>query len=331
MNIIGICGGNGVILYAMKRHIIANYEPRSVFHTPDNIQWELNFGDIPLITSTKGLADHFAVDVIVGAPNCGHSSMLSYSRKKSLGDPKADESLTTYIRGVKLQKPKVFLMENLPKILELITPDEFKESFPDYELIFNQFSVIYWGNSQKTRKRLLIIGIHKAHFRDHLNTVRDHFLDVYKVNKIKTCRTLLHNLPENGHIRESIDDVITMYSGFKISLREVQQFWLDNPTLKRWPAHERNFTTAPAVYRNLANDYPAVARKANRQFNSQGLQMSPRELARIQGLPDTFKIYTDNNRKTFSINKGRTTVTKTPPYEISRWFYKQLLKIKPWM
>jgi asparagine synthase (glutamine-hydrolysing) len=46
----------------------------------------------------------------------------------------------------------------------------------------------------------------------------------------------------------------------------------------------------PGVYRNLANEYPLTARKQNRQFNSLGYIMSPRELARIQGLPDDFKI-----------------------------------------
>ena len=59
--------------------------------------------------------------------------------------------------------------------------------------------------------------------------------------------------------------------------------------------------------------------------------MSPRELAIIQGIPKKFKIYMDLNRKTFCINKGRTTVTKTPPMEISRWFYKQLKKVQPWI
>jgi len=331
MKILGVNGGNGVILYPLKKYLIGNVEIRSAFKVPNDEQWKLNFGDIPLLTQAEDLTNYSIVDVIVGAPNCGHSSMLAYSRAKTLSDPMKDESLELYMISLKLLKPKVFLMENLPKMLDMVSEDVWVKSFPDYELIFINFPVTYWGNSQKTRKRLVLIGFRKDHFKDHFKEVRDYFLNIYKVKKLDVCKNLLADLPDDGHFREDITDVITMYSGFKISLKKAQQFWLDNPTLKRWPAHDRNFTTAPAVYRNLDNDYPAVARKANRQFNAEGLQMSPRELARIQGVPDTFKIYLDNDRKTFSINKGRTTVTKTPPYEISRWFYKQLLKIKPWI
>jgi len=335
MKILAINGGNGVIVYPMRKHLIGNVEIRSAFKTPGDEQWNANFPGIQLSTKAEGLTDYSTVDVIVGAPNCGHSSMLAYSRAKTTSDPMKDESFELYMISLKLLKPKIFMMENLTKMLDMVSEDVWKASFPDYDLIFINFSVNYWGNSQKTRKRLLIIGWRKDHFKDHLKEVRDHFLNVYKINEIKTCGELSIGLDEEdwalGHVREDINDVITMYSGYKISLREIQKFWLANPNLKRWPVENKNFTTAPGVYRNLENGYPAVARKANRQFNQQGLQMSPRELARIQGLPDNFKILLDINRKTFTINKARTTVTKTPPYEIGRWFYKQLIKIQSWI
>ena len=188
---------------------------------------------------------------------------------------------------------------------------------------------------EATRKRLVLIGIKKDHFGENLSKVQYHFSNVYKVNELKYCEQLLEGLNEENwdiaHIREDISDFITIYAGRKLTLRKIQRFWLKNPKLKRWPVNDRKFSTAPGVYRNLNKDYPATARKANRQFNSQGLQMSPRELARIQGVPDKFRIYMDPNRKIFSINKGRTTVTKTPPYEIARWFYKQLKKVQPWI
>lgn len=330
MKILGICGGNGALLYSMRKYLIGNVEIRSAFKTPGNEQWSLNF-DAPLTTKAEDLTDYLSADVIVGAPNCGHSSMLAYSRAKKLSDPMKDESLELYMIALKLFKPKVFMMENLPKMTLMVPLRIWRESFPDYEITEICGSVDIWGNSQRNRVRSLIWGMKKSHFGEELTKLRYHFANVYKLNELKTCETLLTGLPANGHFREDIDEVITMYSGFKISLREAQQFWLENPNLKRWPVNDRKFTTAPGVYRNLDNDYPAVARKANRQFNNQGLQMSPRELARIQGIPDTFKIYDSHDRKGFAINKGRTTVTKTPPYEIGRWFYKQLLKLKPWI
>lgn len=335
MRILGICGGNGVILYPMRKYLIGNVEIRSNFKTPNDIQWRLNFGDIPLWTDAVDMTKACGCDIIVGAPNCGHSSMLAYSRAKKTSDPMKDESFELFLIGIRYFKPKVFMMENLPKMLEMVPYEVWEQSFPEYSLIYHINPVDAWGNSQKTRVRLLIIGIRKDHFGNELSKVLDHFSYVYKVKELKTCDELLEGLNEEnyeiGHIREDITDVITMYAGFKISLKKAQQYWLDNPKLKRWQVNNKKFTTAPGVYRNLGNDYPAVARKANRQFNPQGLQMSPRELARIQGIPDKFALYIDPDKKLFSINKGRTTVTKTPPYEIGRWFYKQLLKTQPWI
>lgn len=335
MKILGINGGNGVILYPMRKHLIGNVEARSNFKTPDDIQWRLNFGDTRLETNAGNCTNFDFPDVIVGAPNCGHSSMLAYSRAKVTSDPLKDDSFELYMVSLVYFKPKVFMMENLPKSLEMVSEDVWQRTLPDYELIFHNLPCTAWGNSQKTRKRLVLIGLKKEHFGENLSKAQYHFSKIYKVNKLKTCKELSKGLKkedfEFGHVREDISDLITIYAGKKLTLRKIQKFWLKNPNLKRWPVDDRKFTTAPGVYRNLDNDNPAVARKANRQFNQKGLQLTPRELARIQGVPDKFKIYMDPDRKTFSINKGRTTVTKTPPYEIARWFYKQLKKVEPWI
>jgi len=335
MKILGVNGGNGVILHPMRKHLIGNIEVRSNFKTPDDIQWRLNFGDIKLVTNGAESTNFNFPDIIVGAPNCGHSSMLAYSRAKTTSDPMKDESFEMFTVLLVYYKPKVFLMENLPKSLEMVPEDVWAKSLPDYELVFHDLPCTAWGNSQKTRKRLVLIGLKKSHFGENLSKAQYHFSKVYKVNELKTCKQLSKGLKkedlEFGHIREDISDLITIYSGKKLTLRKIQRFWLKNPNLKRWPVDDRNFTTAPGVYRNLAHDTPSVARKANRQFNQKGLQLTPRELARIQGVPDKFKIYMDPDRKTFTINKGRTTVTKTPPYEIGKWFYKQLKKVEPWI
>lgn len=338
MKILGVCGGNGVILYPMRRFLIANYEPRSLFKSKGNKQWVANFPDIPVYNHPLEFYNHYNIRnvdkplpyAIVGAPDCGHSSILAYSRAKQLSDPLENFSLDLYLRSILILRPAVFMMENLPKMLELVGKDTFINKFPDYELIFLEGSVINWGNSQKNRKRLVLIGLSKSYFKENLLVVRDYFSLVYKVNPIKNCGELLEGVEnfneEQGHVRENLSDIITLYSGYKSSLRDIQRFWNDNPKLRRWPVSDRKFSTAPGVYRNLKSDLPATARKANRQFNSDGLQMSPRELARIQGVPDKFKIHIDRNELIYWINKGRTTVTKTPPYEIGKWFYNQLKK-----
>lgn len=112
-----------------------------------------------------------------------------------------------------------------------------------------------------------------------------------------------------------------------MSLAEIQLEWNERlKGKKRWTVEGGNFKTAPGVYRNLRNDYPATARKANRQYNHEGLTLTPRQLARIQGVPDEFRLYINIDKLNYWINKARTCVTKSPPYEISKWFKKKLEK-----
>lgn len=326
IKVLAVCGGNGVICHPFKDSLIANIEPRSIFKTPANVQWTANFGKIPLYTSLAAFMKDFTmkpdVDVLIGAPDCGHSSVLSYSRSKGLSNPRDNKSLTMFLQSVKTFEPSIFMMENLSAMLKTITKQELEEYFEEYKLIFHEASVSEWGNSQKTRVRLVLIGLKKGK-----NLVRKDF-KVFPVNELKTSGELIKGLitGENGHIREDINTKITIYAGKKMPLTEIRDEWLKRG-LSRWEVTDRVFLTAPGVYLNLADRYPSTARKANRQFNHYGLMMSPRELARIQGVPDTFIIHVGEGKEGFWINKGRATITKTPPYEIGLWLRKCIKRV----
>jgi len=322
MKILGINGGNGVILYPFRKHLVANIEPRGVFRTPENKQWRSNFPDIPLYKDLAKLNfEPNELDLIIGAPDCGHSSILGVSRNKVYGDPRANESLNMYIAGVKKFLPKVWAMENLSKLLETIPKTEWRENFPEYKILFHDNSVFDYGNSQKNRVRLVIIGIKKG-----IGISTEHFRSVFQVNDPKLCGELAEGLiyGENAHVREDIDSVLTLYAGYKTSAKVIRDKWLET-NWTRWQVEGRNFSTAPGVYRNLDTQYPNTARKANRQYNQAGLMMTPRELARIMGVPDAFEIVIEKDKLGYWINKGRLTVTKGPPMEVSKWLKKCLI------
>lgn len=327
LKVLAICGGNGVICHPFKDHLIANVEERALFKTPNDVQWKMNFPNTPLYTKMDKFVEDFStkpdVDLIIGAPDCGHSSILSYSRTKRLHNPRDNKSLTQFLQSVKMIQPKVFLMENLPAMLKEISKAEIKEYYEEYRLKFIEGSVSMFGNSQKTRKRLVIVGV----LRGSGWNLKDLVKGLVKEgdDHLKTSGELLEGLVygESAHVREDIDDRITLYAGFKMSLRDIQTEWLKRG-VSRWEVLDRRFMNAPAVYLNLKDAYPMTARKANRQFNHEGLQMSPRELARIQGVPDTFKIWFHEGKQGYCINKGRTTVTKTPPYEIGLWLSRNM-------
>lgn len=327
MRILGVCGGNGVFLYAMREHVVGNIEPRSVFKFKDHAQWRANFGgfwhyDINQVPVCNEL------DAIIGHPDCGHSSVLSYSRKKTLGDAKENHSLAIYIESVSKYRPKMFVLENLSKLRQTFGKEALEESFKGYKLKWVDLSCDQVGNSQVSRKRLVIFGIRKDL---DVKTIWPFIRLPRNPEKPQPIEKLLKGCKQEGitgNIREGHDTVITLYGGFKISARQLQEEWL-GPRIndRRWKVEGRRFTTAPGVYRNRKGDFPATVRKSNREFTPNGLMMSPRERARIQGLPDTFVIYHED-ASSYWINKGRFTVTKTPPYEFSVWVNKILTNLK---
>lgn len=329
MKVLGICTGNGMAIHAMKPYVIGSIEPRACFHTKGEKQWNANFKGKFF---ERHLVDGISPDVIITNPDCGHSSIFRLSRAKKNIDSSTNDSLWLSISGILAYKPKFFLLENLPGFLKTFKKSRFKKLFKkDYRLLFHEGPVSDFGNSQIHRKRIIIIGIR----RDAPLRVKKIMQKIYPVREIKFTGRLLKGLKKRdwdlGHVWEAANEPLTIYGGKKITLEDARKFWRNNPTAKRWPVYDRKYTTAPGVYRNLADEYPATARKQNRQFNPRGLQMSPRELARIQGVPDNFKIYMEPEQAQYWINKGRVTIAKSAPYEIAEWFYLQLLKVnKKW-
>lgn len=341
-NVLGISSGGGVSLFPVKERVIGNIEPRAIFHTPKDIQWNLNFPNIPIMRDFPETYPPYKIHAIVSSPDCGSGSILRLSVNKSLGSIKGNLSLSMFFRGVRKYQPDFFYFENLPAMFKSMPLKKFKKKVKHYHLVIHEASVSFWGNSQMHRKRLVIIGV-----RDGLNCVPEKMFPMpdYR-ERMQTCHDLYGDLmpvtatpysPDRialANVRERTHDLVTMYSGFKCSIADAQRYWQDNPQVKRWMVEGRKFTNAPGVYRNRKRDYPNTARKANRQFDHQGFMLTPRQLARIQGVPDSFKIHmpdaitlgTTKGLLNYWVNKGRALVTKTPPIEISQWFFKKLNK-----
>lgn len=329
--VLGVSSGLGVSLFPFKKELMANIESRSVFHTPGNEQWIANFEDVPLHKTVGYDYGDQIVDVIVSSPDCGSGSILRYSRAKKLGDHKKNHSLMMFFAAVRRYQPKLFLFENLDGLFKSFPKERFLKLLSNYRLVEHNASVAHWGNSQKNRKRLVIIGV-----RRDISRKVDKYFKLPHYKNPKSCHELYDDLHENsrvtGNVREHITEYISIYGGKRMSLGEIRDDWKKRlKGKKRYyvPEEEgRKFKTAPGVYRNLSHDFPATARKANRQYDHYGLTLTPRQLARVQGVPDEFILHIDYNKLGYWINKARTTVTKTPPYEIALWFKRKLEKSK---
>lgn len=324
MKVLGVNGGNGVILHPFKEDLIGNVEPRAVFHTKGSHQWKLNFGDIPITRDLSQFEDE-RPDLIIGGPDCGHSSILSYSRAKKLSDPKENASVKLFIKALKKFQPRMFMMENLPQFL-----DSFPQFVPflekRYKLLIFKKPVSYWGNSQVNRKRLVIIGVKIGEPAGRIVKEIEKVESIFRNKNLSTSGELLRGLEEWDdticNVVEEKDHKLPLYYKDRrnMSVLEAELLWKSVFKGKsRWEVNHERMKNQPGVYRNLEHEFPMTVRKSSRQFNHLGLLLSPRAMARIQGVPDDFKLWYDPAQRLYCINKARATCTKTPPYEMGVW------------
>lgn len=324
-SVIGINAGLGVALYPLRDNLVFNVECRGVFHTKGDEQWRLNFPKVPLLRDLPKEPKDY--DVLISSPDCGSGSILRLSRAKELGNHKNNLSLMMFFLGIRMFNPKIFLFENLETMFKSFPKERWVELLSNYRLLEYSVPVTYFGNSQKSRKRLVVIGIR----RDLPKGIAKYFrLPDYR-HKMQSCYKLYGELEawdENlCHVWEDVNTPISIHARRKLTPNQIQTEWQTRLRGKRrWESPGYSFANAPGVYRNLKDDYPATARKANRQFDHYGKMLSPRQLARVMGVPDKFKLHFDNERPLYWINKGRTCVTKGMVYEVGKWFKKCLTK-----
>ena len=325
--VLGVSAGAGALLFPFRKHLLGNIEPRAVFHTPKEEQWKLNFGDIPFYKGYQ-LPEYEKVDIMLSSPDCGSSSIMRLSKVKELGNPEKNKSLILVMDAILKYKPRIFLIENLPRLLSLLPVEYLNIVNKDYKLIFHERSVSDYGNSQISRKRLLIIGVHKKTGKKYLNA----FDEVFQVKELKTTRELLFVSPYGSNWNIPIEKTLAMYDYRKLpekknlTVEKIHRLWMGEfSNEKKWPIKTAKMSTLPGVYR-LENDKPPLTlRPADRQFRPDGYPLGILDFKAIMGFPKNFRIYMNQDNYLYCLNKARYTLAKGAVYEIGIWF-KRCLK-----
>ena len=329
MNVLGISAGQGALLFPFRKHLLGNIEPRGVFHTPGEEQWKANFKDVPFYKGYCLQEFDEKVDIIISSPDCGASSIMRLSKVKELGKPKDNRSLSLVIEGINYYKPKIFLIENLPRLLSLLPNKYLQEALKDYKLIFHERSVSDYGNSQVSRKRLVIIGVHKKTGKKYLNA----FDEVFQVKTPKLTRDLLFVSPYGSNYNIPIEKTLAMYDYRKLpekknlTVEKIQVLWNSAfKNEKKWPIKTAKMSTLPGVYRLELDKPPLTLRPADRQFRPDGYPLGINDFKTITGFPKKFRIYIDQENYLYWLNKARYTIAKGSVYEVGIWFKKCLKK-----
>ena len=247
-----------------------------------------------------------------------------------MGKPKDNRSLNLVIEGIQYYKPKIFLIENLPRLLSLLPNEYLQEAFKDYKLIFHERSVSDYGNSQVSRKRLIVIGVHKKTGKKYLNA----FNEVFQVKTPKLTRDLLFASPYGSNYNIPIEKTLAMYDYRKLpakknlTVRKIQLLWnSDFKNEKKWPIKTAKMSTLPGVYRLEFDKPPLTLRPADRQFRPDGYPLGILDFKAIMGFPKAYKIFMDEGNYLYWLNKARYTIAKGSVYEISVWFKRCLKKV----
>ena len=328
IRVLGVCAGGGALLLPFLNDenykILGNVEPRYVFHTKKEENWVLNFGKIPFKTEFFKLKR--APDIIVGSPDCGASSVMRLSKVKTLGNPEKNKTINLLIEAVLTYKPKVFLLENVPKLLNLVPIQTWEDIFSEYNLTFHNHSMIDLGNSQSSRKRLLIIGVKKGNSKFNINKFRN----IFQVNKPKVTRNLLEAAyfeSGNSNYMPPKNKILAMYDYRRLpdktnlSVKRVHYLWThDFKSEKKWPIKTAKMSTLPGVYRLESDRYPLTVRPADRQFRPDGWPLGINDIKNIMGFPESFTIHYENDNPIYWLNKARNVLAKGAVYETGVWF-----------
>lgn len=176
MRVVGLLAGVGSLLREAQDagfEVVGNYETRPPYSTGRHLSWDLNFPDLPLIRQEPTLAGAWMrPDLIIGHPPCGAHSQLGNSGQpahKTTEERRAMQAvrhqrvglIPLFVEEVNRLKPKVFALDNLPKILKTITPIEWWQSvLPKYNLTVIIMKNWDYGTPQ-LRQRLWLVGTRK--------------------------------------------------------------------------------------------------------------------------------------------------------------------------
>ena len=272
--------------------------------------------------------------LIAAQPKCGGFSSLygtgRHAGSKTSGLEQYGSMLLETINDISQTRPQVFYMDNLAKSLLLITPEMWRESLPEYNIHFYWVSNFHYGNPQKGRNRLFIIGS------------RNGFQFIPRENKTgDTVADRIGDLLEKpwgeipNHDKHSRDDTDNICNLAKSnSWRDIAKFVRENCRCgENLPYRAKDGTTKRRIGSNKLHwdkhSHTLAGIKGAKFHPIHGYPISIRERCRLQGYPDDFVIQGTKYMPdgTWSLRKNPNPVRQlnnTIPLEFCEEFANQL-------
>lgn len=344
MNILSVYGGIGSMIIGAKEQnydIVAGFDDRKFFNTGTfNFNFQKNFfSDFSKLREEIDLSN---IDIVIGHTSCGNFSKMNNRLGLEKLEEKAQDKgdIPNFIKITKSIQPNFFILDNLPKALLAVDVHEWHQSFPNYDIYFEWISNYNYGNIQKGRKRLFIIGTKKE-----LGYV---FIPGEKENN-KTLRDVIGDLPlyddieEINHIHYPDDIIISMKNKhIEENVKEIRNLTLGEwkEYIKNIPARKRfHYRSDSGSIKYKLGNYKMDLDRHSGVLTGEGVKgvglyrednLSPltvREKARIQGCPDSFIFKPMNFKYDWSSHKKlRLQTGKFIPVQFCTFLTGQIKK-----
>ncbi|NLJ90723.1 MAG: DNA cytosine methyltransferase [Clostridiales bacterium] len=281
---------------------------------------EHDFGDIKQLFDKKGLS----CDIIFGGPPCQGFSMAGrrIRAKARFLEDERNYLFKEFIRMVKYLKPKVFIIENVPGILNYndgAVKKEIYETFKDlgYDVHAEVLCAADYGVPQMRNRAIFIgnnIGLRSTnlfplatHNKDTYVSVMDAISDLPPLNAGEGVEDIPYPtdviLTEYQKKLRNPDGLIYNHvsSQHKPETIELLKMINEGQTMKDLPEKYRTKSVHSGAYGRMEGNSPAYTLTTRLNTPSVGRithpkqhrTITPREAARIQSFPDSYKFLGD--------------------------------------
>ena len=310
---IGITSGIGSMLVGAQKlgfEVVGNVEWRDYYRYKPLVEgarstFTENFPGAWISRGPDDIPSDFMpgdIDFAAGHPECGRYSNLSYSVSRGDGAYQAGRGsdvsdLPLFLKYVALFKPRFFLMDDLPASFGPLPMSEYVRMLPDYDLFPEWVSNWGYGNIQKYRNRMFIVGALKTEKfafvpgeQEHSRVLKDDIFDLVDFGEDELIQNHATVDPEFIPGRYAH----MSYYGHRPNWRDIKNW--NGPLLKNLPYHspEGDPKIRPGT---RSPDWDGMCPVLSGGFNPlhplRRLPLSIRERARIQGFPDDFVFFHD--------------------------------------